>query len=99
LARIRRQPDELRRSYLNAHQRARSSGTWDDDDYDVFDGEHNIGAHPVASADAKGRPWFWSITARIPQSTHDRGYAESREQAMADFKMAWLRKTVVVRGS
>jgi hypothetical protein len=32
-----------------------------------------------------------------PQQPHDRGYAESREQAMADFKMAWQRKSVVVR--
>jgi hypothetical protein len=29
------------------------------------------------------------ITARVPQSTHDRVYAASREQAMADFKARW----------
>jgi hypothetical protein len=48
---------------------------------------------------SKSRPsGTWeTITGRIPQSTHDRGYAESREQAMADFKTAWLRKAVVVR--
>ena len=34
--------------------------------------------------------------ARIPQVPHDRGYAESREQAMADFKTAWERKSVKV---
>jgi hypothetical protein len=39
----------------------------------------------------EGQPWFWTITARTPQSTVDRGYAESREQAMADFKARWLR--------
>jgi hypothetical protein len=36
---------------------------------------------------------------RLPpvfRNTHS-GYAESREQAMADFKMAWQRKSVVVR--
>jgi hypothetical protein len=27
--------------------------------------------------------------ARVPQYPHDRGYAASREQAMADFKSAW----------
>jgi chorismate-pyruvate lyase len=32
---------------------------------------------------------FWTITVRVPQSTHDRGYAASREQAMADFKVRW----------
>jgi hypothetical protein len=35
------------------------------------------------------RPWFWTITARVQNSIHDRGYAATREDAMADFKMAW----------
>jgi hypothetical protein len=84
---------------LKRASKSRPSGEWSDGDYDVFDGEQYIGrimSHPQTS---KGRSWFWSITARVPQSTHDRGYSESREQAMADFKTAWLRKTVVVRGS
>jgi hypothetical protein len=43
-------------------------------------------------AASRDTPWFWMITARVPQSTHDRGYAASREQAMADFKAARERK-------
>jgi hypothetical protein len=35
---------------------------------------------------------LWTITARTPQSTHDRGYAATREAAMAEFKAAWERK-------
>jgi hypothetical protein len=68
----------------------RPGGPWPDDDYDVCDGERHIGRimlHPQAPT---GSPWFWTITARVPQSTHDRGYAPSREQAMADFKARWL---------
>jgi hypothetical protein len=32
------------------------------------------------------------ITERVPRYPDDRGYAASREQAIADFKAAWERK-------
>jgi hypothetical protein len=32
------------------------------------------------------------VAARVPQSTHNRGYAPTREEAMADFKARWKRK-------
>jgi len=82
---------------LKRASRHRPGGPWPDDDFDVFDGEQHIGRimlHPQAPP---AQPWFWTITARFPQSTHDRGYAETREQAMADFKTAWLRKAVAIR--
>lgn len=66
----------------------RSGGPWDADDYDVYDGDRHIGRimlHPQAP---EGEP-FWTITARVPQYPHDRGYAVSREQAMADFRARW----------
>jgi hypothetical protein len=66
--------------------KSRPKGQWFDDNYDVWDGNAKVVGHifraPVASP---GRSWFWTIPARVPQSTHDRGYAASREQAMADF--------------
>jgi hypothetical protein len=31
-----------------------------------------------------------TLAARVPQSAHDRGYATTREQAMAAFKAAWI---------
>jgi hypothetical protein len=36
------------------------------------------------------RRWFWTTTARVPQQPHDRGYAASRELAMADFEAQWV---------
>jgi hypothetical protein len=41
------------------------------------------------------RRWFWTITAWLPQSTHDRGNAASRELAMAEFKAAWETASVL----
>lgn len=57
----------------------------------MFDGDQHIGRimlHPQAP---QGQPWFWTITARVPQYPHDRGDAATREDAMVAFKLAWER--------
>ena len=67
----------------------RPGGPWSDDDYDVYDGDRHIGRIFLSPQSPQGQHWFWTITARVPQSTYDRGYAASRKQAMADFKASW----------
>jgi hypothetical protein len=44
------------------------------------------GVHTNAAP--QDRPRFWTITARLPQSYYDRGYAATREAAMIVFKLA-----------
>jgi hypothetical protein len=59
-----------------------------DDDYDVYDGDKIIGRivrHPQAPMEA---PWFWVINTKglSPSWLTDRGYAVSREHALAQFR-------------
>ncbi len=74
---------------LKRASKHRTGSPWSDDDFDVFDGEQHIGRimlHPQAP---QGEPWFWTITAHLPQPPTSRGYAASREQAMTEFKTRW----------
>jgi hypothetical protein len=65
------------------------SGEWSADDYDVFDGKEQVGRITLTSDGPPGMPWLWVITARDPDSTQNRGYAVSREQALKEFNARW----------
>jgi alkylated DNA nucleotide flippase Atl1 len=68
------------------------TGLGQPNDYEVLDPNRRpIGRIMQTHAASRDTPWFWTITARVPQSTHDRGYAATREEAMADFKARWVR--------
>ena len=70
--------------------KSRGGGHWSDDDYDVRDNPGRVVGrimlHPQAPKD---QPWIWTIVEGIPPSIHNRGYAASREEAMAAFKARW----------
>ncbi len=65
------------------------SGEWSADDYDVFDGKAQIGRITLMSQAPPGTPWFWVIIVRDPDSTQNRGYAVSREQAIKELNARW----------
>jgi hypothetical protein len=41
----------------------------------VFAGEQHIGRIMCTRAASRDTPWFWTITARFPNSMYDRDYA------------------------
>ena len=75
--------DSLRTMMTLVHASKSDGDQWSGDDYVVFDGGQCIG-HIMRTHQAPPRkPWFWTIFVREPQAMHDRGYAATREQAMA----------------
>jgi hypothetical protein len=63
-------------------------GEWSADEYDVLEGNRRVGRIALTAQGPQGMPWLWEITAR-PESTQNRGYAVSCEQAMREFKARW----------
>jgi hypothetical protein len=75
---------------LKPASKSRASGEWPADDYDVFDGDRHIGRIMRTRAGPEDSCWFWTIIPGGPQAPTDRGYAATREDAIADFKSRWL---------
>jgi len=75
----------FKRTYISS-----DTGPWSMNEYDAFEGDRHIGSIMLDPQRPQDQQWFWTITARVPQNTADRGYAATREQAMEDFKRQWL---------
>jgi hypothetical protein len=72
---------------------SRSSGEWNDDDFDVLADGVVVGRIMKAAASPEGTPWLWALAFghhedRMP--TH--GYEPTREAAMAAFAKSWRRE-------
>jgi hypothetical protein len=72
---------------------SRPSGDWNDDDFDVLADGVVVGRIMKAAAGPVGMSWMWTFAFghhedRIPT----RGYAATREAAMAAFAKSWRRE-------
>jgi hypothetical protein len=64
---------------------SRSSGDWNDDDFDVL-----ANGAPVGNAAPVGSPWMWTLAfGHHEDRTPTQGDAATREDAMAAFAKSW----------
>jgi hypothetical protein len=72
---------------------SRSSGEWNDDDYDVLAGGVVVGRIMKAAAVPVGHSWMWTLAfGHHEDRTPTHGYAATREAAMAAFANGWRRE-------
>jgi hypothetical protein len=70
----------------------RSSGKWDDDDYNVVADGVVIGRIFNGRRQLK-RPWMWTLAfGHREDRTPTHGYAATRQAAMAAFAKSWRRE-------
>ena len=68
---------------------SRKSGQWQDEDYDVFDGERDVGRIFLVHGQDGGETWFWGVGFQLT-GRKSYGYATSIEEAKVAFKAQYL---------
>jgi hypothetical protein len=73
---------------------SRISGSWQHEDYDVFDGDRDVGRIYLMHAYGGTETWFWGVSFDL---THRNSYgrAKSLDEAKAAFRAeyeAWQRE-------
>jgi len=72
---------------------SRSSGEWNDDDFDVLTDGVVVGRIMKAAAAPISQPWLWTLAfGQHEDRTPTHGYAATREAAMAAFARSWRRE-------
>jgi len=72
---------------------SRSSGEWNDDDYDVLADGAVAGRILKVARRARSSPWMWTLAFGYHEDRAPmHGYAETREAAMAAFAKSWRRR-------
>ena len=72
---------------------SRSSGEWNDDDFDVLADGVVVGRIMKAAASPEGTPWLWTLAfGHHEDRTPTHGYEPTREDAMAAFARSWRRE-------
>jgi hypothetical protein len=72
---------------------SRSSGNWNEDDFDVLASGEVVGRIYKAPAAPVGSPWMWTLAfGHHEDRTPTHGYAATREAAMAAFAKSWRRE-------
>jgi hypothetical protein len=66
---------------------SRISGNWDDDDYDVFDGDRDVGR--IFRENAHEELWFWGVDFTIT-NRKSYGHSSSLDEAKAAFRAEYL---------
>jgi hypothetical protein len=68
---------------------SRKDGSWQHEDYDVFDGERELGRIYLVDGDGGNDTWFWGVSFQITKRK-SYGYATSLEEAKAAFRAEYL---------
>lgn len=70
---------------------SRNGGTWQDDDFDVFDGERSIGRIYLADQRESFERWFWGVSFQLTGRKSYGDQAASLDEAKALFKAEYLK--------
>jgi hypothetical protein len=75
---------------------SRKGGHWNDDDFDVFDGDQDVGR--IFRMNAHEELWFWGVSFQLT-GRKSYGNARTLEEAKAAFRVEYLTWKGTERGT